>query len=346
MESAFVVIPNPVAEDAADDTKVLLAAGSSWRIGRHGDNDIAVPSHRVSRQHALIQLSSFLPSGQPSPEPGYYLIDLGSRNGSFVNGKRVSVPMQLQDGDLITVGDRGITFRRPTPDAAAQEDTLQTGEFKLTGQAEAYFSEGRVTALVIDVRNFTGLTQNLEQPVLCQLIGTIFREGGVILKARQSRSQTYIGDAILSVWIHQKDNSAEDMTEILRALLDLEEMTSKLQERFSLSEPIRIGAGVNTGLASVGNTGSAEHPDYTALGDSVNTAFRFENAAKEAGVDVFFGPATFATLQQLGEPQPYFSSHTVRLKGYPAPSTLWGASFEDLRRFDAKFLGPDPMTKQ
>src|SRR5690242_20187094 len=95
-EPAFVVIPL-----AEGDRKVPLGEGNTWKLGRNDENNIVLPSEWVSRNHALMQRTE---GGE------YYLIDMGSRNGTFVNGARVTVPMTLHDGDRISFGDYHITF--------------------------------------------------------------------------------------------------------------------------------------------------------------------------------------------------------------------------------------------
>lgn len=65
-------------------------------IGRDLNNDIVVNDAEVSRRHARLFLKG----------TNYYLEDLGSTNGSFVNGQRLSAPVQLRPGEIITFGER------------------------------------------------------------------------------------------------------------------------------------------------------------------------------------------------------------------------------------------------
>jgi len=65
-------------------------------IGRWDDNDIAIPDRWVSRHHAEIHRSGVR----------YVLYDLGSKNGLFLNGKRVGDPVALEDGDQIQIAPR------------------------------------------------------------------------------------------------------------------------------------------------------------------------------------------------------------------------------------------------
>jgi adenylate cyclase len=314
--TAHLVITNPQGEKRVD-----LAAGYMWKVGRDAGNDIVIASNVVSRQHAMLQRA----------EDGvFYLIDMGSLNGSCVNGHRVSVPAALTDGDRISLGDTVIAFHRNATGATRAMPTRAISD----EATAAYFLSNRITVLVVDVRNFTGLTQQIGESLLCQFIGTWFREAGPLLNARGSWAQKYIGDAIMSIWVHKHGMGDREIVRALRALEELVHMTATLQNRFDLPEPIRIGAGINTGLATIGNAaGSGSLTDYTALGDTVNATFRLETATKGAGVDLLLGKESFGWLGQIAKPEPYFEQRIVSLKGYDQPVEAWGAKFADLDKF-------------
>jgi adenylate cyclase len=284
-----------------------------WRIGRSADNDIVLDSDFVSRYHAMIQRTD---------ETDYYLIDMGSRNGSSVNRTRVNVPVALHTGDEITIGDWTLRFQAEESGALEPVQKRVMDETTVT-----LFAFSRVTVVVLDIRDFTGLTRRLNEGVLCQLIGTWFRKGGDILSEHGSWGQKYIGDAIMSIWVHDDKAMDEQMRNIFQALVKLFDMTANLQMTFELGEPIRIGAGVNSGYAMVGNTGSGSLNDHTALGDAVNAAFRFESACKEARVDIVAGGDTYANLSPGSPLGDCFRQFTVSLKGYEQPWCLWGAAF-------------------
>src|SRR5437868_6140268 len=73
-------------------------------IGRSPKNLIVIDSPKVSRRHALINVQNV---GE------FWLIDLGSSNGTFLNKRRVNQPVQLSDQDVIAIGDHQFTFRQP-----------------------------------------------------------------------------------------------------------------------------------------------------------------------------------------------------------------------------------------
>ena len=309
---AFLVVITPEGQ-----ARFPLADGTSWRIGRSDDNEVVLKSEVISRCHAMIQRTE---------ESAYYLIDMGSRNGSFVNHARVSVPSALNSGDLISIGDWTLQFEAESPLSAAIPAPRN-----MDATTKTLFAWSKISVMVIDIRDFTGLTQRLEESILCQLIGTWFRKGGEILSDHGCWGQKYIGDAMMSVWLHEEGKEQQEVRNILLALTKLVDMTVGLQAQFELSESIRVGAGLNTGYATLGNAGSEHMTDHTALGDTVNATFRFESASKEAEVDLVIGNDTYTALCGGVSPGMSFRALTVTLKGYAAPWSVWGTGFEELR---------------
>src|ERR1039457_1930332 len=88
----------------ASGRRFALGTGQSWAIGRGDGCAVLLESRSVSRLHALIQRKD---TGELA------LVDLGSRNGSFLNGKRVSFPVPLKDRDRLVFGDQALLLRNP-----------------------------------------------------------------------------------------------------------------------------------------------------------------------------------------------------------------------------------------
>jgi len=74
--------------------------GEALELGREPDNDAMLPDPKVSRHHARIRRDG----------ERYELADLGSSNGTFVNGERIAAPARLEDGDVILIGDVELIF--------------------------------------------------------------------------------------------------------------------------------------------------------------------------------------------------------------------------------------------
>ena len=124
-----------------------------------------------------------------------------------------------------------------------------------------------------------------------------------------------------------------EILEILRAVDEFANVTASLGTRFGLSDKLRIGAGLNTGSATVGNTGTNRVTDYTATGECVNTAFRLESATKGLQTDLCLGKTTSDFLRCWPRAAAYLEEHEVELKGYDIPVVTCPATFESLKRF-------------
>lgn len=295
---------------AGGDRTFPLDSGRTWAIGRGEGCAVQLDSRSVSRLHALIQRRD---AGD------YYLIDLGSRNGSFVNRRRVSLPLRLKDQDQLVFAEQELLFRNPA--GANTHATAATGTRNLP--TESLHNESLTTILVVDIRDFTTLSRTVSEALLSQTIGTWFLHVGQAAERRGSWAQQYIGDAVMAVWVHEEASKVQgDLIQVLHALCEIYRSTEEVSRSLPLPNPLRIGAGISTGTAILGGT------DYTALGDTVNAAFRLEAATKTIGLGVALGQRAFDALdvRQRG----LFQCRQVQLKGYETPATAWAISFDDL----------------
>lgn len=269
-----------------------VACGRITSIGRDGGSDIVLPEPQVSRHHALVRRLG---------RSDYYLIDSGSSNGSSVNERRISVPTQLANGDRITIGTTTMTFEA-APQQASFSDSLSM-------QATVIMDEPvikEVTLLVADIRGFTRLSEQLPIRTLTRLMHQWFERANEVIAQNCGAVDKFIGDCVFARW--ESDSACNNVLHALRTACVLRDLTRNLHHDFhELSEPLFIGVGINTGMASIG-VGS----ENTVLGDAVNTAFRLESASKELGADVVLSEEAYATL-----PHPLAGDfgHSLKLKG-------------------------------
>jgi len=298
---------------------ILLAENQLWKFGRGSANHVVLDDARISRYHAMIQHAG----------PGeYVLIDVGSRNGCFVNGSRVTVPARLRDGDRVAFAEQEFLFHCP-----AEEEELANPDTATENpdSTRVLYSLQTITVLVIDICDFTGLAKKLGESAIASAVGAWVGRSGEILASRGSRFQKYIGDAIMAIWVHEDQaGNSEVLLRVLDALDGIAQVTAGLEGKMGLSEPVRIGAGLSTGAASLGNLGSSAAADFTALGDTVNRAFRLESASRGVESEVLLEPETFRLIAELGAAGEGCRKHEVELKGYEGKHACYGLTFAEL----------------
>jgi adenylate cyclase len=107
----------------------------------------------------------------------------------------------------------------------------------------------------------------------------------------------YIGDAVMAIWRQPPGRDATVIRRALESTMELFQVVATLNARAALQSSLRLGAGLNTGPASLGNLGSDTNADYTALGDSVSKGFRLE-AARTVHCDILLGEGTYQRLEE------------------------------------------------
>jgi diguanylate cyclase (GGDEF)-like protein/PAS domain S-box-containing protein len=100
--SITVALPKLFISSRSGRYQLLLVGRTSWSLGRAPESTICLPDRRVSREHAMIL--KLAQSGE------FYFVDLGSRNGSFLNHQRVKMPTLLSNGDIIRIGKTELEF--------------------------------------------------------------------------------------------------------------------------------------------------------------------------------------------------------------------------------------------
>lgn len=145
------------------------------------------------------------------------------------------------------------------------------------------------TFLFTDVRGFTNLSEKLSPEEVTEIMNKALTAQVTCIQAHGGMVDKFIGDACMAIFnapleIDEHEKRAVACAQDMRTAMKL------LQKE--LPEPIAIGIGVNTGEAVIGNMGSDNRFDYSAIGDAVNTAARLESATKEAGVDILIGEST------------------------------------------------------
>ena len=145
------------------------------------------------------------------------------------------------------------------------------------------------TFLFTDVRGFTNLSEKLSPEEVTEIMNKALTVQVECIQAHGGMVDKFIGDACMAIFNAPLEIDEHEKRAVACAQ-DMRTAMRMLQKE--LPEPIAIGIGVNTGEAVIGNMGSNNRFDYSAIGDAVNTAARLESATKEAGVDILIGETT------------------------------------------------------
>jgi adenylate cyclase len=141
------------------------------------------------------------------------------------------------------------------------------------------------TFLFTDVRGFTALSETLEPEEVTKIMNQALTIQQQAVQKHGGMVDKYIGDAMMAIFNAPLDLENHENKAVLAAI--------DIQKNIKEADiDVAIGVGVNTGHAVIGNMGSEQRFDYTAIGDAVNIAARLESATKEVGEDILIGENT------------------------------------------------------
>ena len=149
------------------------------------------------------------------------------------------------------------------------------------------------TFLFTDVRGFTSLSESVEPEQVTYIMNKALTAQQSAVQKHEGMVDKYIGDAMMAIFNapidldKHEDRAIECALEIQKNMIELNH--ELIQEGLP---SIAIGIGINSGEAIIGNMGSDQRFDYTAIGDAVNTAARLESSTKEVGRDLIIGQNT------------------------------------------------------
>ena len=239
-------------------------------IGRDPANDLVLEGEGVSRHHALIR-----PQGSTC-----VLVDLGSSNGTFVNGQPMGGATTLAPGDEIGIGEKLLRFIRgegPGPDAPLAS-AIDADDGRRTVRS---FLRHEVCVLVSDIRGFTRISEVVSGKRLPQIVATWFRIVGDLVHKHGGTIEKFQGDSVLAFWTWSPGaDVASTITRVLDAAGEIVNHSASYNAEIADdlgTTRFRVGCGVHRGMAFQGNIGSDSRRDITILGDCVNVTFRIES---------------------------------------------------------------------
>jgi adenylate cyclase len=239
-------------------------------LGRSQDASIRLTDGGVSRQHATIRRDGNL----------YWLADLGSANGSFVNDVAVTTARALRHGDRIQVGACVFVFETSDATPAAEPSGTQ-----MLHTVALPMRTVKATLLVGDLRNFTALSARLSAEQVAAMLREWYADCERILKPRGAIIDKFIGDGVFAYWAGDSVEVRAQATEAARLLSGPaagdSPVRTHLREQMNLEVHCHIG--MNIGDVALGAMGRGVN---TAVGEEVNVTFRIESLTRTLQVPV------------------------------------------------------------
>ncbi len=236
-------------------------------LGRATGNDVVLVDDRVSRRHATIHAQG---------EQEFLLVDLGSRNGTFLNGRRVNQPTRLRDGDQLQVGPFTLTFHQLAGTDAGNTRSAPAA------QTLVELSSVNCWLMLCDIAGSSVLAREKSGEELAMLMGGWFARCKEAIEDSGGAINKYLGDGLLAFWRARP----ETRPHVAQAVRDLIRMQQSGPPPFRVV--IHYGSVVIGGVPSSG--------EDSLGGPEVNLVFRMERLGSELRVPTL---ASGAALRQM-----------------------------------------------
>jgi adenylate cyclase len=154
-----------------------------------------------------------------------------------------------------------------------------------------------ITVLFSDIRGFTTLSEGMPPQQIVRLLSRYFEAMVEEIQAQGGTVDKYVGDAIMALF-GAPDDLPDAPLRAVRAAVGMQRRLAALNAQIVAvgTRPIATGIGLHHGPAAVGVMGAPAKREYSAIGDTVNTASRLEGLTKDAGYPIVASDTVVAAL--------------------------------------------------
>jgi class 3 adenylate cyclase len=241
-------------------------------IGRHPTNSLQLAGGEVSRRHAIIQAQG---------EGEFWIVDLGSANGTSVNGRRLSQAVRLRNGDVIKIAT--VEMEYTTEVLSAMHPSSKT----VMASTMIRIDQAYCWLMVADIEGSTKLAQTMAPEAFPRLTGTWFKECHQIIDDCGGHMSKYLGDGFFCYWKGGGDSH-----------IRVRQAIAKLSARQSATAP-PFRVVLHHGSAVLGSVPSMS--ELNLHGPEVNFVFRVEKIAPKLGKNMLFTEKAVEMLQAQEE---------------------------------------------
>ncbi len=200
------------------------------------------------------------------------------------------------------------------------------------GRSKLHDSGREIEAAILfsDIRSFTSFSEKSLPYDIVHILNRYFDTIGDDIDSYGGYIDKYMGDGIMAIFGLNR-NSGENcafqaVSAAVKMIQSLNDFNTYLKNIFD--HEFRIGIGIHTGKVIVGNLGYRKKKEFTAIGDTVNTASRIESLNKKSGTSVLVSKATYLKTKDKFKWNRKFKS---RVKGKELPVVVYEPVIDELK---------------
>lgn len=174
-----------------------------------------------------------------------------------------------------------------------------------------------ITALFADIRGFTRFGEQVDPEELVSILNRYLAAAADAVLAQQGTIDKFLGDAIMA-WFNAPIPQPDHVLRAVRASLGLRAAVQRLAYELPPQHQLSFGAGIHYGEAVLGLVGTEKRLEYTAIGDSINTAKRIQENSQPG--QILLSEAAFEHVKDTISVKPI---DPIQAKGKRAPLIVY-----------------------
>ena len=297
-----------LSQDAASDEEF---AGVDSIVSQGVRSTICAPLVGESRVHGAIYADRLDPFAAFKPDDLDLISAVAAQTAIAVENARAHERLAREEVARAN-------YSRFLPEYVVKQMLENPESFKLGGVNQT------ITILFADIRGFTSISEHAPPEKIVGLLNRYFSAMTDIIFAHGGTLDKYLGDGLMALF-GAPTTTPQDASNALNAAVAMQRRLLGINEelrREGLSE-VGVGIGLHTGEVTVGYIGSERRSEYTAIGDSVNTASRLESNAK--GGQILISDVTAKAARSRYKLHP---RDPITVKNREQPVTLWEVDWQ------------------
>jgi adenylate cyclase len=297
-----------LSQDAASDEEF---AGVDSIVSQGVRSTICAPLVGESRVHGAIYADRLDPFAAFKPDDLELISAVAAQTAIAVENARAHERLAREEVARAN-------YSRFLPEYVVKQMLENPDSFKLGGVNQT------ITILFADIRGFTSISEHAPPEKIVGLLNRYFSAMTDIIFAHGGTLDKYLGDGLMALF-GAPTTTPEDASNALNAAVAMQRrllgINQELREE-GLAE-VGVGIGLHTGEVTVGYIGSERRSEYTAIGDSVNTASRLESNAR--GGEILVSDATAKAARSRYKLHP---REPITVKNREQPVILWEVDWQ------------------